>query len=191
MRKFLVSILPLLFLVPAAQAADKGWPDDMADVHAMVKAKFGNIAFNRVKVERDGKATQVSIKLKHIPRQFRAVAEKQAGDESLFLATAFVELFEPDFDIFGFDLFPIADFVTYYYGFVAFNFDKPIKRYAEISVFGADFLEVQNIKKKLKLKKNSVLFRWVEGTVSAPGLYVLYTELGPYSLENYFCSSCK
>lgn len=189
MKRALAWILVLVFLVPGAWAADKGWPEELADVHALVKAKFGDVPFDRVKVRRDGKATEVSIKLKNIPRQFRTFARERAGDEDLFLATNFVELFEPDFDIFGFDVFPRADLVSYYYGFVAFNFGKKIKRRAEINVIGAE-VDVVNIKKKLKLAKRSATVRWVEDKVSEPGLYALYTELGPYDLTNFFCSSC-
>jgi hypothetical protein len=188
----------MAFLIPAAQAADNGWPEELAKVHSMVKANFGDVAFDRVTVNREGNVTDVSIKLKNIPAKFRDSARARsqkntgakAGDDDLYLATSFVELLEPDFDVFGFDVFPIADLFTYYYGFVAFNFGKKIKRYAEISVADADSVDVQNIKKKLKIKKSTAHVRFVEDTVEDEGLYVLYVELGPYANDNYFCVGC-
>lgn len=198
MKRALIPILALAFLIPAAHAADNGWPEDLAKVHSVVKANFGDIAFDRVTVRREGKVTDVSIKLKNLPPRYRALIRSKAdaknnvkaGDEDLYLATSFAELFEPDFDSFGFDVFPIADFFSYYYGFVAFNFGKTIKRYAEISVADADSIDIQNTKKKLKIKKNRAHVRWVEDTVEEEGLYVLYVELGPYFNDNYFCVGC-
>ncbi len=192
MKRALIWTLALVFLAPTVRAADSGWPAELSKVHGIVKANFGDIPFHRVKVRREGNVTDVSIKLKSVPRQFRSAARKQAGNDDLFLATNFLEFFEPDFDTFSFNVFPgLADFFDYYYGFVALNFGKTIKRRAEITVTDGDSVDVQNVKKKLKLKKNTAHVRFVEDVLQEPGLYLLYTEVGPYSMSNFFCTDCS
>lgn len=190
MKKTLICTFVFLLVAPIASAADQGWPEEMKDVERIVKAKFGDIPYNRVKVRREGNATEVSIKLKNIPRQFRDIPRQEAADEDVYLMTAFNELFEPDFDIFGFDTFPVNNLLTYYYGWVALNTGKTIKRNSEITVVGPDGIEVQNIKKRTKIKKNRAFFRWVEATVSGTGIHLLHTEYGPWTLDNYMCTGC-
>lgn len=191
MKRALIWILALTFLIPAAQAADNGWPDDLSAVQRMVRSTVGDVPFDRVKVHRDGKVLDISIKLNHVSRQARAFAEEKAGDDDIFLATNLVAFFEPDLDVSqDYALTPIADFFDYYFGFGVFNFGKKIKRPATIAVTGFDGLEFENFKKKWKINKNSVQLRFLETGVSAPGLYELYTKVGPWELTTYFCSSC-
>lgn len=191
MKKTLISMLALAFLIPAAQAADNGWPDDLGDVQRMVRSTVGDVPFDRVQVKRQGKVLDISIKLNDVSRQARALVEQKAGDDDLFLATNLLAFFEPDIELSqDYAVTPVADFFDYYFGFAVFNFGKKVKRPATIEVTGADGQEFENFKKKYKVNKRSVQLRFVETGVSAPGLYELYTQVGPWELVTYFCSSC-
>lgn len=190
MKRALVFALALTILAAPASAANNGWPEDLAEVQRLVKSKFGEVPYDRVKVKRDGNLLDISIKLKNVPPKFRRLARQSAGDDDLFLATNFVESFEPNFDTFEFNVFPNAHFRDHYFGFVAFNFSKKIKRRAEITVTDGDKVHVQAVKKKQKYKKRSVHILSVEDTVDDEGLYLLYTEAGPWNLQTYFCAGC-
>lgn len=192
MKRALIFALALVVLAPAVQAAENGWPDEYRDIQKMVRASVGDVSYDRVKVRRSGKVVDVSIKLKNTPRQFRSFAEKRAGDDDVFLATNLVELFEPslEFDTVSYDLLPVADILTYYFGFGVFNFDKKIKRKAEIRVIGGNGMEFENVKKKYKLNKRSIQLRFLERNVSGDGLYALETIVGPWQLVTYFCNGC-
>jgi len=191
MKRALIWSLALSLLIPAAGAADNGWPDELAQIQKMVRSSVGDVPFDRVKVSRDGKVLDISIKLKDVSRQARALAEQKAGDESVFLASNLLAFFEPDLDVSqDYALTPAADFFEYYFGFGVFNFGNKLKRPATIAVTGANGLEFENFKKKYKINKNSVQLRFLETSVSASGLYELYTSVGPYELSTFFCSSC-
>lgn len=191
MKRVVLGALALLLLVPAVQAADNGWPEDLGDIQRMVRANVGDVPYNRVKVKRGDGVIDVSIKLRNLPRQLRTVARDRADDDDVFLATNIVELFEPELEIVSYDLIPL-DFIEYYFGFGVFNFGKKIKRKAEIRVATADGnVQFENRKKKYKLRKNSVQLRFLERAVSAgPGLYGLETIVGPWILTTWFCASC-
>ncbi|MFQ5525659.1 MAG: hypothetical protein ACE5GX_05300 [Thermoanaerobaculia bacterium] len=190
MKRGLICALALVFLVPAVRAADNGWPAELGDVQRMVRASVGDVPYTRVKVQRGDGVIDVSIRLKNLPRQFRTMTRDRAGDEQVFLATNIVELFTPDLEIVSYDLSPL-DFIDYYFGFGVFNFGKKIKREAIIEVRGANGQEFKNKKKKYKLRKNSVQLRFVErGLGAGSGLYLLFTQVGPWELLTYFCASC-
>lgn len=191
MKRVFIYALSLTFLIPAAQAAEQGWPEELREVRKMVRSTVGDVAFDRVKVSRQGRVLDVSIKLKDLRPDIRTIAAQKAGDDDLFLATNLVAFFEPDIEISqDYALTPIADFFDYYFGFGVFNFGKKVKRPATIAVVGAEGQEFENFKKKYKINKNSVQLRFVETGVSAPGLYALLTQVGPWELTTYFCSSC-
>ncbi|MCP4200498.1 MAG: hypothetical protein GY769_01025 [bacterium] len=191
MKRALVWTLALVFLVPAAWAADNGWPADLADVEALVASKMSPVPYDRVKVRRSNGVIDVSIKLKNLPRQLRTLARQRTEDD-VFLGGPVVELFEPslEFDIVSFDLLPIADRVSYYFGFTVFNFGRKIKLPASIAVNSGAGQEFENKKKKYPIKKNRLQLRFIERTVDGPGLHELAITVGPWEQLSYFCVSC-
>ncbi len=191
MKRALVWMLALVFLVPTAWAADSGWPEDLADVEALVAGKIGPVSYDRVKVRRSDSVVDVSIKLKNLPRQLRTLTRQRTEDD-VFLGGPVIELFEPslEFDIVSFDLLPIADIVSYYFGFTVFNFDRTIKLPASIVVNSGAGQEFANKKKKYKIKKNRLQLRFVERTVDGSGLHELAITVGPWEQLSYFCVSC-
>lgn len=191
MKRACVWILVLGLLMPTVGVAETQWPADMEPIRTMVKKAIGDVPFDRVKVKRIGNETQVSIKLENVPPAFRELARAKATEDDVFLATNVLELFEPDFstDIMGFNLTPAADLLTYFYGYVAFNFGKRIKLQSEIAVRNLedDTPEIRKKKKKRKLNKNTLTIVCVEDTVESEGFYELYTKIGPWEALSYFC----
>lgn len=191
MKRALIWTLAVAFLVPAAQSADRIWPDELADVQRMVRSTVGDIPYNRVRVRRNGDSIDVSIKLKSVSRQLRTMAREQASVDDVFIGSNINALFKPNIDLSqDYDLTPDADLLDYYFGFGVFNFGRKIKLPASIRVEGANGVEFKNTKKKYVLRNKSIQLRFFERGVSGPGLYALETIVGPWSLVTYFCSSC-
>ena len=197
MKRTAAWILVMSLLAPAAwpaQLNDQEWPADMERVQTIVAKAVGKVSYDRVKVRRSGNEIEVSIKLKNLPRHFRTQIQERATEDEVFLATNIVELLEPDFstDIMGFNLTPVADLLTYFYGYAVFNFGNKIKLRKEISVreLGDEVPEIEKVKKRQKLKKQTLSLHFVEDTVEGDGFYELFTKIGPWEKLSYFCVGC-